>query len=324
MAPSPNFKDIIASEPDVFILGVAGDSGSGKTTFTSAIRQIFGPDLVSTISLDDYHRYGREERKRLGITPLHPDANDLPRLESDVATLKAGCRIEKPVYNHRTGRPDPPVQFCPGKILILEGLHTFFTPRLRELVDFSIFVDPAEDVKRDWKTRRDTEKRGYKGNEVEEEFLPRKRDYDEYVRPQREYAEAIIEIRFSKYGKELGLSRNVYGISLMQDRMRKHLQDAELNIDLFSLLSLHNRDFLVEFSVSANPRFMGTLHFDGELNYPVIRKLEQCIEQQTRVFPISIFENRTTVTATEIIQLILSWRIIHRRIFLSGTRPERV
>ena len=49
----------------------------GKTTFTNAIRQIFGPDLVATITLDDYHKYDREERKRLDITPLHPDANNL-------------------------------------------------------------------------------------------------------------------------------------------------------------------------------------------------------------------------------------------------------
>ena len=61
----PNFKEIIAHSPVIFTIGVAGDSGSGKTTFTNAIRQIFGPDLVSTITLDDYHRYDREERKDL-------------------------------------------------------------------------------------------------------------------------------------------------------------------------------------------------------------------------------------------------------------------
>ena len=61
----PHFKEIIGRSPLVFVIGVAGDSGSGKTTFTNAIRQIFGPDLVATITLDDYHRYNREERKRL-------------------------------------------------------------------------------------------------------------------------------------------------------------------------------------------------------------------------------------------------------------------
>jgi phosphoribulokinase len=104
-----NFKEIIARSPIIFTIGVAGDSGSGKTTFTNAIRQIFGPDLVGTITLDDYHIYDREERKQLNITPLNPDANNIARLESDVAWLKSGQEIEKPVYNHATGTFGPPV-----------------------------------------------------------------------------------------------------------------------------------------------------------------------------------------------------------------------
>ena len=111
----PPFKEIIARSPLVFIIGVAGDSGSGKTTFTNAIRQIFGPDLVATITLDDYHKYDREERKRLDITPLHPDANNLTQLEVDVARLKEGYAITKPVYNHATGIFDPPVPFASKK-----------------------------------------------------------------------------------------------------------------------------------------------------------------------------------------------------------------
>ena len=60
MTQTPNFKQIIAHSPIIFTIGVAGDSGSGKTTFTNAIRQIFGPELVATITLDDYHKYDRE------------------------------------------------------------------------------------------------------------------------------------------------------------------------------------------------------------------------------------------------------------------------
>ena len=135
----PSFKEVIARSPVVFTLGVAGDSGSGKTTFTNAIRQIFGPDLVATITLDDYHKFNREERKRRDVTPLDPEANNLAQLESDIARLKEGRAILKPVYNHTTGTFDPPVPFTSQKIIILEGLHTLFTPRLRELMDFSVF-----------------------------------------------------------------------------------------------------------------------------------------------------------------------------------------
>jgi phosphoribulokinase len=313
----PNFKEIIAHSPIVFTIGVAGDSGSGKTTFTNAIRQIFGPTLVSTITLDDYHTYDREERKRLDITPLHPDTNNLTKLEEDIARLKQGLPIEKPVYNHTTGRFDPPVPFSPQKILILEGLHTLFTPRLRELMDFSIFVDPEKEVKYAWKRLRDMERRGYSSTEVTEEIVRREKDYDTFIAPQRCEAEPIIRIAHSKYGKDNGPERNVYNISLMQNRMRRTITDIDLNIDLFSLLSFHDRDFLIEFSTQfVDCAKMRVLTFDGEMNYDTIHKLEKSIEYQTGVHPIAMFEGRETVTPTDIIQLILSWRIIHRRIFI--------
>jgi phosphoribulokinase len=319
----PPFKEVIARSPLVFVIGVSGDSGSGKTTFTNAIRQIFGPDLVATITLDDYHRYNREERKRLDITPLHPDANNLSQLETDLARLKEGYAITKPVYNHATGTFDPPVPFASKKIIILEGLHTLFTPRLRELIDFSVFVDPDPEVKFAWKRQRDTKKRGYSLAEVAEEIERREKDYEEFIAPQRCLADAVIRISASRYGKEKGQTENIYRISLLQHRMNQQVADVDLNIDLYSLLSFHDHDFMIEFSTEnvACAR-MRALTFDGEMNYETVRKLEKSIEQQTGVHPIAIFENRTTVTATDLVQLILSWRIIHRRIFLEDRASD--
>ena len=135
--------------------------GPGKTVFTEGIRSIFGEDLVSTITLDDYHSLDRVQRQEQGITPLNPQANRIDQLEKDLRHLKCGVPIEKPVYNHTTGVFDPPVIFRPKKILILEGLHTLFTPALRKSLDFSLFVDPSTDVKYEWKIRRDVKKRGY-------------------------------------------------------------------------------------------------------------------------------------------------------------------
>jgi len=99
--------------------------------------------------------------------------------------------------------------------------------------------------------------------------------------------------------------------------MKQRIDDIDLNIDLYSLLSFHDRDFLIEFSTEpVDCTMMRALTFDGEMNYETIRKLEKSIEHQTGVHPIAMFENRKTVTATDIVQLILSWRIIHRRIFM--------
>lgn len=316
----PDFKRVIQESPYIFIIGVAGDSGSGKTTFTEAIRKIFGEDLVSTITVDDYHKYDRDQRKKLGITPLVPEANRFDLLEDHIADLKAGRTIQKPVYNHNSGTFDPPVPFSPTKILILEGLHPFFTPGLRRLMDFKLYVDPDPDVKRAWKIKRDVERRGYTPEAVIKEMVEREPDYERYVVPQCRYADAVFRIAFSKYGRAVSETRNIYHVSLCQSKVSKSIKDVDLSIDLFPLLSLSERNFMVEFTTEeVGDRRMGALTFDGELNYDVVRKLERNIEYQTQMQPISLVQSGAYLTAGEIAQLLLAWRIINRRIFIEST-----
>jgi len=312
----PNFKDTIAASPYIFIIGVAGDSGSGKTTFTQGIRSIFGDEMVSTITLDDYHSLDRAGRKEQGITALDPSANRLDQLEKDVALLKRGVPIEKPVYNHDRGTFGPPVIFHPKKILILEGLHPLFTPAIRSHLDFSLFVDPVQEVKHEWKIRRDMGKRGYSREQVLTEIAEREPDYQTYIAPQKEFAEAVIGIDYSEYGRQLGLQRNVYRITLSQSKMKQKIENIDLSLDLYSILSISERSFSLKFGSSEhNGHKMGDLIMDGELSGHVVKKLEQSIEHQTQVHPISIFKDRTYVTAGDLAQLILCWRIIHRCIF---------
>jgi phosphoribulokinase len=318
-----NFKDTIAASPYIFTIGVAGDSGSGKTTFTRGVRSIFGRDLVSTITLDDYHRLDRSGREKKGITALDPEANRIDCLERDLSLLKRGVPIEKPVYNHTTGRFDPPVIFRPRKILILEGLHTLFTPALRNYLDFSLFVDPAKDVKHDWKIRRDVKKRGYSREDVLREIAQREPDYERYIAPQKEFADAVIGIDYSEYGRHLGDERNVYRITLSQNRMKHSIENIDLSLDLYSILSLSQRNFMLRFATSEHDGHrMGELIIDGELSEHVVTKLERSIERQTRVHPISIFREKLYMTAGDLAQLIICWRIIHRRIFMEEGRRE--
>jgi len=313
----PNFKDTIAASPYIFTLGVAGDSGSGKTTFTEGIRSIFGKDLVSTITLDDYHSLDRDDRRKQRLTALNPKANRIDQLEQDLIQLKHGVPVEKPVYNHTTGVFDPPVIFHPQKILILEGLHTLFTPTLRKYLDFTLFVDPTKEVKSDWKIRRDVKIRGYSRDAVIQEMAEREPDYERYIAPQKEFADAVIGIDYSEYGRHLGEERNVYRITLSQNRMKHTIENIDLSLDLYSILSLSERNFSLKFLTSEhNGHKMGEMIMDGELSEHVVKKLERSIEQQTRVHPISIFKNRNYVTAGDLAQLILCWRIIHRRIFI--------
>lgn len=317
--PPSDLKRVIAESPYVFIIGVAGDSGSGKTTFTRAIREIFGEELVSTITIDDYHRYDRRERKILGITPLVPEANRFDLLEEHLVALKAGETIQKPVYNHDNGMFDPPVPFSPTKILILEGLHPFITPTMRDLIDFKLYVDPDPDVKRAWKIKRDVDKRGYSVDAVVREMAEREPDYEQHVAPQCRFADAVIRIAFSKYGREASERRNIYHVTLCQSKLDKSIRDVDLSIDLFGLLSLSQRNFMVEFTIEeVGGRTMGALAFDGELNDAVVKKLEKNIEIQTQVQPIDLVQSSDYLTAGDMAQLILAWRIINRRIFIES------
>jgi len=316
MEPLKNFIETIRSSPRIFALGVAGDSGTGKTTFTTAIRRIFGDDLVSTITLDDYHLFDRTERSRMGITPLHPDANRLGQLEADLARLKAGEPIKKPVYDHSTGTLKPPVTVYPTRIVILEGLHTLYTPRLRELLDFTLYVDPTPEVKHHWKILRDVHRRGYTVGEVEEQIREREEDYHRFIEPQRDFAEAVVTIDWSVYGRDRSEERDIYRVTLAQVPLQQSVGDVELPIDLFTILSLHDREFLLEYTVEKRDGGqMCALTFDGELNARVVESLERNIEEQTRVHPITLTGGREYVNASHIVQLLLAWRVINRRIF---------
>ncbi len=85
------------------VLGVVGDSGSGKTTITRGLVRILGEDNVTHIAAEDYHRYDRQQRAERGITPLHPDCNYLDVLTRDLLRIRNGEPILKPVYRHADG-----------------------------------------------------------------------------------------------------------------------------------------------------------------------------------------------------------------------------
>jgi phosphoribulokinase len=213
------------------------------------------------------------------------------------------------------------VIFRPNKILILEGLHTLFTPGLRKYLDFTLFVDPENQVKYDWKLKRDVIKRGYSRDAVLKEIIEREPEYERYIAPQKEFADAVIGIDYSRHGQQLGEERNVYQVTLSQTRMKQSIENIDLSLDLYSILSLSERNFSLEFVTSEHDGHrMGRMIIDGELSAHVVKKLEHSIEKQTQVHPISIFRNRAYVTAGDLAQLILCWRIIHRRIFLETNR----
>jgi phosphoribulokinase len=174
------------------VLGIVGDSAAGKTTISRGLTQLLGAERVTHICADDYHKYDRIERARLKITPLHPDCNYLDILELHLERAHYGQVMLKPVYDHRTGSLVRPEYVHPREFVIVEGLLGFHTSAMRQFYDVKVFLDPPEDLRRLWKIKRDTAKRGYTADQVVAELEKREADSRDFIRPQRQFADVVV------------------------------------------------------------------------------------------------------------------------------------
>ncbi len=174
------------------ILGIVGDSAAGKSTITQGLIKILGADRVTHVCTDDYHKYDRKERAQMGITALHPDCNYIDVMELHLERLHYGQPILKPVYDHSNGTLVRPEYVQPRDFVIVEGLLAFSTATLRQFFDVKVYLDPPEDLRRLWKIRRDTTKRGYTVEQVLAELKKREADSRDFIRPQREYADIVV------------------------------------------------------------------------------------------------------------------------------------
>ncbi len=175
------------------MLGIMGDSAAGKSTLTQGLAKLLGPQNVTHVCTDDYHKYDRKERAERGITALHPECNHIDILELQLERLHYGQPILKPVYDHSTGKLVRPEYVQPRPFVIVEGLLGLHTPVMRQFYDVKVFLGPPEDLRAVWKVRRDTTKRGYTVEQVMAELEKREPDSRDFIRPQRQYADIVVE-----------------------------------------------------------------------------------------------------------------------------------
>jgi phosphoribulokinase len=180
------------TSPRPIILGIVGDSAAGKTTLSRGIAQILGPERVSVLCTDDYHRYNRKQRKELGITPLNPACNYLDVVAQHLRLLRAGESILKPHYDHKRGDFGPPQYIVPQPFLIVEGLLGMYRQEMCNTYSVRVFLNPPEELRRRWKIRRDTTQRGYAEAEVLRELAIREPDSAAYIRPQQYHADVVV------------------------------------------------------------------------------------------------------------------------------------
>merc|ERR1719238_1691257 len=200
----------------IVLIGVAADSGCGKSTFMRRLVQNFGgsnvgplgggfdgggwetntlvSDDVTVICLDDYHLNDRAGRKVTKRTALDGAENNFDLMFEQLAALKSGKTIQNPIYNHVNGTLDTPEEIKPTNIVIVEGLHPMADPRVRELLDFSLYLDITDDVKFAWKIQRDMVERGHSLESIKASIESRKPDFDAFVAPQRGDADVVIQV----------------------------------------------------------------------------------------------------------------------------------
>ena len=174
------------------MLAIAGDSAAGKTTLTKGLVDALGADRITSLCVDDYHRYDRQERKGLPFTALHPDCNYVQIMEQHLQLLATGQPVLKPVYDHDTGLLARPELVEPTEFVIVEGLLPLYTRLTRACFDITVYLDPPEEIRRDWKVKRDVTKRGYTPEQVLAELDKREPESAEFIRPQRSSADIVV------------------------------------------------------------------------------------------------------------------------------------
>ena len=179
------------------ILGIVGDSASGKSTLSVGVAQILGEAHCTVICTDDYHRYSRAQRAAAGLSALDPRANHVDILEQHLRLLRTGEPILKPVYDHQHGTLSPPEYVRPKEFVIAEGLLGYTTRAMRDCYDVKIYLDPEEELRVKWKMHRDTTIRGYTREEVLAQLGRREGHAANFIHPQRTFADIVIRFQRS-------------------------------------------------------------------------------------------------------------------------------
>lgn len=202
------------------IIGIAGGTGSGKTTLTDRIKERFGSD-VTVVKHDDYYRAHDDMtyEERCGLNYDHPDAFDTLLMIEHIKKLKAGEAIECPVYDYTVhNRSDKTVVIEPTKVIIIEGILIFENLELCDLMDIKIFVDTDADVRILRRIMRDVRERARSLESVVDQYLNTvKPMHEQYVEPSKKNADLIV----------LEGGHNVVALDMIIQRIAQHINTEE-------------------------------------------------------------------------------------------------
>ena len=179
----------------VYVIGIAGGSGSGKSTFAARLREQF-PDSVALISCDNYYRahddIPLEERRKLNYDA--PEALEFDLMVSHLRALKRGEAVDCPVYDFALhNRSDKILRIDPKPVIIVDGILILSDPALRETFDLRIYVEADADERILRRARRDMEVRGRHIDDIMAQYLTTvKPMHEQYVEPSKKHADLIL------------------------------------------------------------------------------------------------------------------------------------
>lgn len=176
-----------------FIIGIGGDSGAGKSTLIGNLKAMFDDQLLE-LEGDGDHKWERGDDNWQEYTHLDPKANLLHRQAEQVGLLKSRKTIKRSDYDHHTGTFTEADTIRPKDFIVLAGLHPFYLPKMRKVIDLKIFMDLDEKLRTSWKIERDKKHRGYTEAQVLESLENRKPDSERYIHPQKQFSDLVISL----------------------------------------------------------------------------------------------------------------------------------
>ena len=194
------------------VIGISGDSGTGKSTLMKQFIHIFARK-ATLIEGDGDHRWERGDAHWQEFTHLNPKANFLHRQAEHILLLKNHQPAWRIDYNHHSSKFDAPRKIEPTEFILLSGLHPFYLPKMRKLIDVKIYLDPQEEIKRHWKIVRDMRERGHSKERILDQIQRRAEDTKKYIAPQREFADIVIHY-FTTDSFEIGNPEAAFKLQL--------------------------------------------------------------------------------------------------------------
>ncbi len=210
-----------------FTIGVAGDSGAGKSRLLVMLDELLSEENILNVEGDGDHRWERGDANWNDMTHLNPLANYLYRQAEDLRILRGNNAVKRADYDHETGTFTGRRRMKPKPYIVMCGLHSLYLPQMRQVLDMKIYLDTDETLRRYWKLARDQGDRGHTAREAAAQIERRRQDAEKYIYPQKQYADLVIRYFDTGLSAGRGEENGAYSVSLSVE----FLMDVGINAE---------------------------------------------------------------------------------------------